>query len=97
MLTLTYSVAEILFPRLATRMSGFHLFVLGSAVAGLMAAFTWVMNLVVALGRYQQPSDRAYRFLIPSPLPTWRHRVSSESEPSSGRKFAFRTPVNGLS
>jgi hypothetical protein len=48
-LTVTYSVTELPFPRLATRLSAFHLFVLGCMVFGLLAAFSWVMNLVVML------------------------------------------------
>jgi hypothetical protein len=67
-LALTYSVAEILFPRLATRLSAFHLFVLGSVVLGLMAAFIWVMNLVIALGRPRQQADRADRSQISVPV-----------------------------
>jgi len=53
-LVLTYSVAEILFPRLASRLGAFHLFVLGSVVIGLMAALAWVVNLLIALGRSRQ-------------------------------------------
>jgi hypothetical protein len=53
-LTLTYSVAELPFPRLATRLSAFRLFVLGSLVFGLLAAFSWVMNLVVMLRQVRQ-------------------------------------------
>lgn len=93
-LALTYSVAEILFPRLATRLGAFHLFVLGSVVLGLMAAFAWVMNLLIALGRPRQQSDRADHFRISSRLPQWRLPASA---PPSSRRFAFRTSVNGLS
>jgi hypothetical protein len=58
-LTLTYSVTELPFPRLATRLSAFHLFVLGCMVFGLLAAFSWVMNLVVMLRQVrQQPMDQ---------------------------------------
>jgi hypothetical protein len=58
-LTVTYSVTELPFPRLATRLSAFHLFVLGCMVFGLLAAFSWVMNLVVMLRQVrQQPIDQ---------------------------------------
>jgi len=46
-LTAMYFVAELGFPRLATRLSAFHLFVLGCMVFGLLAALAWVMNLVI--------------------------------------------------
>jgi hypothetical protein len=68
-LTLTYSVAELPFPRLATRLSAFHLFVLGGLVLGLMAALAWVMNLVIVLGRVQQESDGADRSQVRSQFP----------------------------
>jgi len=51
---LTYSVTELPFPRLATRLSAFRLFVLGSLVFGLLAAFSWVMNLVIMLRQARQ-------------------------------------------
>ena len=58
-LTLTYSVTELPFPRLATRLSAFRLFVLGCMIFGLLAAFSWVMNLVVMLRQVrQQPIDQ---------------------------------------
>ena len=94
-LTLTYSVAEILFPRLATRLSAFHLFVLGSVVLGLIAVWAWVMNLVIALGRARQRLDRTDRPQPSSRLPRWRVPVASE--PASSRRFAFRTAVGGVS
>lgn len=50
-LTAIYSVAELIFPRLATRLSAFHLFVLGCMLFGLLAAFAWVVNLVVMFRR----------------------------------------------
>jgi hypothetical protein len=53
-LTLTYSVIELPFPRLATRLSAFHLFVLGCMVFGLLAALAWVMNLVILLRQVRQ-------------------------------------------
>jgi hypothetical protein len=58
MLTVIYSVAELVFPRLATRLSAFHLFVLGCMVFGLLAALAWVVNLVILCRRArQQPVD----------------------------------------
>ena len=58
-LTLTYSVTELPFPRLATRLSAFRLFVLGSMLFGFLAAFSWVMNLVVMLRKArQEPIDQ---------------------------------------
>lgn len=78
-LTLTYSLAEIYFPRLATRLSAFHLFVLGGVVLGLMAALAWVINLVIALGRARQRADRADRSQFSSRLPQWRLPVASDS------------------
>lgn len=56
-LTLTYSLTELPFPRLATRLSAFHLFVLGCMVFGLLAALAWVMNLVIMLRQVRQPID----------------------------------------
>jgi hypothetical protein len=52
-LTAMYSVTELGFPRLATRLSAFHLFVLGCVVFGLLAALAWVMNLVILLRHVQ--------------------------------------------
>jgi hypothetical protein len=59
-LTLTYSVTELPFPKLATRLSAFRLFVLGCMVFGLLAAVSWVMNLVIMLrqGRQQPINQR---------------------------------------
>lgn len=58
-LTAMYSLTELPFPRLATRLSAFHLFVLGCGVFGLLAAFSWVMNLVVMLRHVRhQPIDQ---------------------------------------
>ena len=53
-LTAAYSVTELGFPRLATRLSAFHLFILGCVLFGLLAAFAWVMNLVVTLCQLRQ-------------------------------------------
>jgi len=58
-LTAIYSVAELGFPRLATRISAFHLFVLGCTVFGLLAAMAWVMNLIIMLRQARrQPRDQ---------------------------------------
>lgn len=68
-LTLTYSVAELPFPRIAARLSAFRLFVLGSLVFGLFAAFSRVMNLVVMLcqARKQTIDQRTgFRYLATS-------------------------------
>jgi hypothetical protein len=59
--TVAYSVAELPFQRLATRLSAFHLFVLGGVLLGLMAALAWVFNLMIALGRMWQESVGAHR------------------------------------
>lgn len=48
-LTAIYSVTELAFPRLATRLSAFHFFILGCMVFGLLAAFAWVMRLALML------------------------------------------------
>jgi len=53
-LTATYSVAELRFPRLATRFTAFHLFVLGGMVLGLLSALAWVMNLVIVQCRVRR-------------------------------------------
>jgi hypothetical protein len=47
--TAMYFVTELCFPRLATRLSGFHFFILGCMVFGLLAAFAWVMRLALML------------------------------------------------
>jgi len=52
--TAMYFLAEVVFPRLATRLSAFHLFALGCVVFGFLAAFAWVMNLAIALRQIQQ-------------------------------------------
>src|SRR5260370_5374439 len=46
-LTAVYSVTELGFPRLATRLSAFHLFILGWIVFVPLAGFAWVMNVVI--------------------------------------------------
>ena len=57
-LTVTYAVAELGFPRLATRLSAFHLFILGCVVFGLLAALAWVTHLVMMLCQIsRQPID----------------------------------------
>jgi hypothetical protein len=49
--TAAYSVTELYYPGLAARLSSFHLFVLGGVVLGLLAALSWVTNLVIVLRR----------------------------------------------
>ncbi len=53
-LAATYGAAELRFPGLATRLSAFHLFVLGSMVFGLLSALAWVMNLLVGHRQMRQ-------------------------------------------
>lgn len=48
-LTAIYFVAELGFPRLATRLSAFHFFILGCMVFGLLATFAWVIRLALML------------------------------------------------
>jgi hypothetical protein len=48
---LTYRVMEIPFPRLATRLGAFHLFMLGAVVFGLLAALDWVALMIFAVWR----------------------------------------------
>lgn len=50
-LSLTYSVTELGFPNLGTRLGAFHLFVLGCVLFGLVAVLTWIMNLLIRLRR----------------------------------------------
>jgi hypothetical protein len=50
-LTAIYSVAELVFPRLATRLSAFHLFILGCMLFGMLAVMAWVVNLVIVFRR----------------------------------------------
>lgn len=57
-LTAIYSVAEVVFPRLSTRLSAFHLFVLGCVLFGLLAVMAWVVNLAIVFRRAgQRPMD----------------------------------------
>ena len=53
-LTVIYSVAELVFPRLSTRLSAFHLFILGCMLFGLLAVVAWVVNLVIVFRRGPQ-------------------------------------------
>jgi hypothetical protein len=53
-LTGMYSVTELVFLRLATRLSAFHLLILGCVVFGLLATLAWVMNLVMVLRHVRQ-------------------------------------------
>jgi hypothetical protein len=52
--TATYSAAEVYFQGLANRLSAFHLFVLGGVILGLLAAFGWVVKLIIALRRVRR-------------------------------------------
>ncbi len=59
-LSATYSVTELRFPRLATRLTAFHLFVLGGVAFGLLSALAWVMNLLIVHRRVRhQPVMQA--------------------------------------
>jgi hypothetical protein len=49
--TAIYALMELGFPRLATRISAFHLFALGCVVFGFLAVLAWVMNLVILFRR----------------------------------------------
>ena len=53
-LTLVYSILQIPFPRLATRMGTFHFFILGALILGLASALLWVTQLVLSL--WQEPA-----------------------------------------
>jgi hypothetical protein len=56
-LTAIYSVAELVFPRLSTRLSAFHLFILGCMLFGLLAVMAWVVNLVIVFRRARTRAD----------------------------------------
>jgi len=60
----TYLLMELHFPRLATRLSAFRLFILGSVIFGLLASLVWVTNLVITFQRvrHQPPSNGSTRF-----------------------------------
>lgn len=58
-LTGVYSIAEFVFPRLATRLGAFHLLILGCVVFGLLAASAWVINLIFMLGQVRHRSADA--------------------------------------
>lgn len=58
-LTAIYFVTELGFPRLATRLSAFHLFILGCVIFGFLAALAWVVNLMIMLLQVRhQPIDK---------------------------------------
>lgn len=59
--TAMYFLAELAFPRLATRLSAFHLFALGCVVFGFLAALAWVMNLAMMLREIQHRNSRPVR------------------------------------
>jgi hypothetical protein len=48
-LTLTYAILQIPFPRLGIRMGTFHFFMLGAVVLGLASALLWVVHLILGL------------------------------------------------
>jgi hypothetical protein len=52
-----YFLMELHFPRLATRLSAFQLFILGSMIFGLLATVAWVMNLVIMFCRVRRLPD----------------------------------------
>ena len=55
--TTTYFVTELRFPRLATRLTAFHLFILGGVAFGFLAVLAWVMNLVAVLSQGRQHTN----------------------------------------
>lgn len=65
--TAMYALMELGFPRLAARLSAFHLFALGCVVFGFLAALAWVMNLVVML---RQSHPHAIRAASPARAPS---------------------------
>jgi hypothetical protein len=74
--TAMYALMELGFPRLATRLSAFHLFALGCVVFGFLAALAWVMNLVVVLRqdhqRHRHSPGHAIRAASPARAPSPR-------------------------
>lgn len=62
-LTAMYFVTELAFPRLATRLSAFHFFILGCMVFGLLAAFAWVIRLALMV-RHVRPQPNARRMRL---------------------------------
>ncbi len=52
-LTLTYSIMEVRFEDLESRLSAFHLFMLGALAYALAAVFVWLLHM--ALMARQQP------------------------------------------
>jgi hypothetical protein len=66
----TYLLMELHFPRLATRLSAFHSFVLGSIIFGLLATLAWVTNVIVTLRRVgRQPIGFKPKVMAPGGLP----------------------------
>lgn len=59
-LSLTYSLTELSFPKLGTRLGAFHLFVLGCLLFGLVAVLAWIVNLAIRLrdARLGPPGER---------------------------------------
>jgi hypothetical protein len=69
--TAMYALMELGFPRLAARLSAFHLFALGCVVFGFLAALAWVMNLVVMLRQsHRHSSAHAIRAASPARAPS---------------------------
>ena len=64
-LTASYSAMEARFPGLEARLGAFHLFMLGGAVFGLLAAFAWVMRLVLGVRQLRQQPAVVVRRRLP--------------------------------
>jgi hypothetical protein len=62
-LTATYFVTELRFPRLATRLTAFRLFVLGGVVFGLLSSLAWVVNLLIVHRQLRQQPVMVHRRL----------------------------------
>lgn len=60
-LSLTYFVMGFIFERLHTRMSPFHLFMLGVAVYGSMAVLAWVGSLILTVRQHHHSIAHARR------------------------------------
>jgi len=60
-LSLAYFVMGFIFERLHTRMSPFHLFMLGAVIYGAVAAFAWVASLVLTVRQHHHSIATARR------------------------------------
>ena len=60
-LSLTYFVMGFIFERLHSRMSPFHLFMLGVAVYGSMSVLAWVASLILAARQHHHSIAHARR------------------------------------